>query len=384
MVTKANEPLAKSDGWVFGNDGNWDPIMHPGGVGYAYNNETDDQDASARWIDYSVPDGMQQGYLTHLAWSSCRFFRIFGVNSQNEEVFIRYVNAYQGEKNAGNSGNLDGTMAITIPGVNRFKKIRIRGSKGRTHIMGIGWTKEDYKGSETGLPGPTPNDAWQTSVDGNFREYHAKNARTYYGSQNGYEWRSAADKNIASIANEGHLSIAGGLAVNGDIVFNGGNNWIIHTPDDNRRTMYIAPSRAYGNGDWNWEAQTRFEADGTMFTRNQLVGSDARYKKNIKDLQQKDLANIDKLQAKSFSMKDDDENRKHYGFIAQEVEKVYPDLVRADVSSGYKSVNYNQVVPLAVGNIQELRKQVRGDSLCIGNTCLSERELAIFKNMVNK
>lgn len=56
----------------------------------------------------------------------------------------------------------------------------------------------------------------------------------------------------------------GGVAMKGDQRFTGGNNWILHTPDDNRRTMYIAPSKAYGNEDWDWGKQVRFEADGSV------------------------------------------------------------------------------------------------------------------------
>jgi hypothetical protein len=48
------------------------------------------------------------------------------------------------------------------------------------------------------------------------------------------------------------LGVSGNVNVTGDIVTNGGNNWIIHTPDDGRRTMYIAPSGTAGNQDWNW------------------------------------------------------------------------------------------------------------------------------------
>ena len=52
--------------------------------------------------------------------------------------------------------------------------------------------------------------------------------------------------------------------IKGDIIKHGGNNWIIHTPDDKRHTLYIAPSRTKGKNDWNWEKQTRFESTGEV------------------------------------------------------------------------------------------------------------------------
>jgi hypothetical protein len=58
------------------------------------------------------------------------------------------------------------------------------------------------------------------------------------------------------------------LNVRNDLKFVGGNNWIIHTPNDGRHTMYIAPSRAKGNEEWNWGNQTRLEPDGKVFTKD--------------------------------------------------------------------------------------------------------------------
>ena len=49
----------------------------------------------------------------------------------------------------------------------------------------------------------------------------------------------------------------GDLVVKGNIILDGTNKWIIHTPDDGRKTMYIAP---WGNGDWNWDKQVVFNA----------------------------------------------------------------------------------------------------------------------------
>jgi hypothetical protein len=60
--------------------------------------------------------------------------------------------------------------------------------------------------------------------------------------------------------------------VRGDLVFHGGNNWIMHTPDDNRRTLYIAPSTGYGNQHWNWNSQFRFEPDGSLHVNRICVG----------------------------------------------------------------------------------------------------------------
>lgn len=174
------------------------------------------------------------------------------------------------------------------------------------------------------------------------------------------------------------------VRIGGDMKFVGGNNWVIHTPDDNRRAMYITPSRAYGSEDWNWEAQTRFEPDGSVISRNQLIASDARYKERIADVPQRDVDGLDALRPRQYTLKGDSEGRTHFGFVAQEVEAVYPELVRADAESGLKSVNYNEVVPLAVAGVQQVRRQARGDRLCIGDTCVNEAELAQLKTLLRR
>ena len=47
----------------------------------------------------------------------------------------------------------------------------------------------------------------------------------------------------------------------------------------------------------------------------------------------------------------------HYGFLAQEVEQVLPELVRTD-KDGMKSVDYIAVIPLLVNAVQELRTEL--------------------------
>lgn len=85
-----------------------------------------------------------------------------------------------------------------------------------------------------------------------------------------------AIRNLSTVANKlqagglthpGNLRIQGTNFTSGDTVMNGGNNWVFHTPDDNRRTMYVAPSKAYGNEDWNWGASTEFNPDGSIIVK---------------------------------------------------------------------------------------------------------------------
>lgn len=49
--------------------------------------------------------------------------------------------------------------------------------------------------------------------------------------------------------------------------------------------------------------------------------------------------------------------KKHYGFIAQELQEIYPDLV-VENEDGYLGINYLEIIPLLVRSIQELKAEV--------------------------
>lgn len=51
------------------------------------------------------------------------------------------------------------------------------------------------------------------------------------------------------------------------------------------------------------------------------------------------------------------ENSKEYGFIAQEIEKVLPDIV-IENDDGIKLVNYTALIPLLTATIQELNERI--------------------------
>ncbi len=77
------------------------------------------------------------------------------------------------------------------------------------------------------------NDIWHRSDDGAVRTYYGSNARTYFGSQNGYEFRSGADIPIAFLTNSGDMGIGTAplakLDVSGNIYCR--NTLYIGTPD---------------------------------------------------------------------------------------------------------------------------------------------------------
>ena len=159
-----------------------------------------------------------------------------------------------------------------------------------------------------------------------------------------------------SIQGKEHLHISKNINVRGDIVFNGGNNWIIHTPDDKRRTLYIAPSGTYGRGNWNWRAQVRIESNGKALASGGFHSlSDSRVKKDIKKLNNC-LKKINTLNGYSFTREDFENDDRQLGLIAQEVEKVFPESVDTDEKNDLKSLSYDSLIAPLVESIKELTK----------------------------
>ncbi len=61
------------------------------------------------------------------------------------------------------------------------------------------------------------------------------------------------------------------LCFSQDLISEGTNKWIFHTPDDGRTTMYVAP---YTNNVWQWGVATQFLSNGNvLFTGNVGIGT---------------------------------------------------------------------------------------------------------------
>jgi len=79
--------------------------------------------------------------------------------------------------------------------------------------VGIGTTSPGYKLDINGVTRfqsviRLKNDAWNvTDSDSQSRFYFDYNGRTYFGSANGYEWRSSSDSTICVLTNAGNLGI---------------------------------------------------------------------------------------------------------------------------------------------------------------------------------
>lgn len=128
---------------------------------------------------------------------------------------------------------------------------------------------------------------------------------------------------------------------------------------------------------------------GTLTLAGSTVNSDLRYKQNIVELGENGtsiksassanvLSNVLKMSPVQYNLKQryiesvgdsttvkqglfneesDLFQKKHYGLIAQDLQKIYPDLVYED-SEGYLSVDYIGIIPLLIQSVKDLKTQV--------------------------
>jgi FtsZ-binding cell division protein ZapB len=94
----------------------------------------------------------------------------------------------------------------------------------------------------------------------------------------------------------------------------------------------------------------------TPTTSSLSCSSDIRLKRNVENILGLTALNkILQLQAKTYEWKGGD-NSRHIGFIAQEAEKIVPELVTED-SKGFKQISYSGFVPLLSEAIKEVHQE---------------------------
>jgi hypothetical protein len=101
----------------------------------------------------------------------------------------------------------------------------------------------------------------------------------------------------------------------------------------------------------------RVEADGDVITTGSVTSSDKRTKQDIVELEH-GIEVVKNLLPKKYKMIDSPEKGFKYGFIAQDVEDILPDIVRQkgieDGEGGhYKALEYNSMIAVLTKAIQE-------------------------------
>ena len=96
--------------------------------------------------------------------------------------------------------------------------------------------------------------------------------------------------------------------------------------------------------------------DGTTTIAGDLnINSDARLKANIISLGAT-LSKLLQIDGKTYTMKKDTNHKKKIGLLAQDIEKVFPELVTE--TNDIKSVNYQGLVPVLINAMKEQQDEI--------------------------
>jgi hypothetical protein len=194
----------------------------------------------------------------------------------------------------------------------------------------------------------------------------ANNARIDVATTGTNISRNIADSNPALIVNLQNASASGNIQVwqkSGSaralITNNGGAEFndrvaVDVTGDFNAEAFYSYD----GSGDYFWVL-----TNGNVENANGVYGtiSDVRLKENI--IEARDYtSDLMKLRVVKYSLKKDHEDKAtHLGFIAQEVEEVFPNLIETKKTrelEDMKSIKMSVLIPMLVKTIQEQQKQI--------------------------
>jgi predicted heme/steroid binding protein len=119
---------------------------------------------------------------------------------------------------------------------------------------------------------------------------------------------------------------------------------------------------------------------GDITCNEMSVSSDIRIKENIVNLENI-LPKINKLRGVYYNLKSDVHKEKHIGFIAQEIEKYFPELVNFNDNLGVKTVNYAQFNSVLLEGLKEMHIIVNDLSNKVKSL---QEELAILQDQKNK
>jgi len=131
-----------------------------------------------------------------------------------------------------------------------------------------------------------------------------------------------------------------------------GKLFIYYIDGDTSQWVEASPSQ----NPFTYDTQTdTYSTSSSISAKDFNSTSDQRLKENIQDLTV-DYDILNSIRSVSFDWKDTGNSA--YGFIAQELEDVLPELVATNSDTSYKSVSYTQLIPHLLEAIKDLKNQV--------------------------
>ncbi|MDA3880377.1 MAG: tail fiber domain-containing protein [Prolixibacteraceae bacterium] len=117
------------------------------------------------------------------------------------------------------------------------------------------------------------------------------------------------------------------------------------------------------DGDWGTVFQVF--GDGTVEVNGVAVYSDSTLKEGITTMDNQ-MDKLKKLKGVTYHLKRDkakegQKKKTHYGFLAQDVEKIYPDMVFTN-DSGVKSIFYTELIPVLLEAVKAQQAEIESQN----------------------
>lgn len=152
----------------------------------------------------------------------------------------------------------------------------------------------------------------------------------------------------------GDINFSGNIYKN-NTIYNPGSQWLLNS-NVSPSTLYYSDSRV---GIGTATANSTLHVEGSFYATNIVSLSDLRYKTNIQRIENS-LEKIKTLSGYTYILKNDVDQEPQAGLIAQEVEKVLPEVIRGDETL---TIAYGNFTALVVESIKELSSKLQELSL---------------------
>jgi hypothetical protein len=88
------------------------------------------------------------------------------------------------------------------------------------------------------------------------------------------------------------------------------------------------------------------------------LASSARFKRGIEAIGERS-AGLLRVRPVTFRYKQDPQGTRQYGPIAEEVARVYPELVTREANGAVASVQYNELIPMLLNELQRQERELQ-------------------------
>lgn len=289
---------------------------------------------------------------TRNASSQANYIRFYDSSTSSVEAYVGYTSNNRDFKV--DSANGSGTLSLKAGG-NTGIRISDTGNvgvgtispSGKLHVSS-GYLRVDGTGCGIVMPDTSGNPLFAITTD--------QNSFAGCNIVNGWGNSSNAGVGVGTIRSDGTaFQVKTGVTLSAGLATNSGTQRLIVYGSGGTKL-----TKSLGVGTSNPSNTT-----GRIDASNDVVAfstSDIRLKDNVKSID-KALDKVNKIQGIEFDWIEKEEvhgNSGHdIGVIAQEIEKILPDVVTTR-DNGYKAVKYEKIVPLLIEAIKDLSKQVDG------------------------